>query len=204
MRIAVLQPHLDDAVFSVGEHMLARPDDEFWLITPATSIPLMEPHQSKYNVLRAEHADVCRRMGWQQINGGFVDDAVPPNAWNVPMTVERVEDWLHLSLGDGQADEVWAPFGIRHPDHRVVAEACRNIAGRNWCWYEELPYRVDTPMEGYIGLGRLTDLFGTLRLRGYNLDNLESKRRLCHTYASQIGPDVERSLYVHERLWEVA
>ena len=30
---------------------------------------------------------------------------------------------------------------------------------------------------------------------------LDAKRRLCNVYESQIGPDIERSLYVHERLW---
>lgn len=205
MRVAVIGPHLDDHVFSVGEHMLARPDDDFWLITLAAEIPTMEPHQSKYGRLRDEHQAACNRMGWQQINGGFVDDAVPPNGWNLPLTVERVEDWLTLCLGQGQADEVWAPFGIRHPDHRVVAEACRNIAGRNWCWYEELPYRVDTPMEAHIRFGQLSDLFGTLNLVGFGPlgEQLDAKRRLCNVYASQIGPDIERCLYAPERLWRL-
>lgn len=199
-RIAVIGPHLDDHVFSVGEHMLSRPEVEFTLITLAGNIPYFEPHRAKYETLMAEHQNVVLKMGWRAVNGGFLDDAVPPSRDHLPMSVENVEWWLCLALQEG-FDQVWAPFGIRHPDHRVVAEACRNIADRSWRWYEELPYRVDSPEEAMTHLGRLLDQFGRMEKYGYDPTMLDAKRRLCNMYHSQIGPDVERSLYVHERLW---
>lgn len=214
MRIAVISPHVDDAVFSVGEHMLSRPDDEFTVVCPCASmfLPAEEPDHSKYRTLLAEHDNAMARGGWKALNGPFFDDGARSRGngrdmldlklWNV------LEIWLSSALqatSDSAFrdlfDEWWVPFGIFHPDHIDVAMAAARISRptARFSVYEELPYRVKHPEQAPLVTGRyeLTG-FGPLG------EQLDAKRRLCNVYASQIGPDIERCLYAPERLWRPA
>ena len=191
MRVAVISPHLDDAVFSVAEHMLSRPDWEFTIVTPFGGQPLDEPHRSKYLILHDEHQRVCEFAGWDFINGTLLDDAARVFPWNSDDT-EFLREWL----GDAVAgfDQVWWPLGIHHPDHLLVAEAeCGPGVYRT---YEELPYRVLYPPQD-----ELTMLHVGVRRVGYDPSNLFKKKELCRMYASQVDDQLERSLYVPERLW---
>ena len=185
MRVAVISPHLDDAVFSVAEHMLSRPDWHFTIITPFAAAP---EGNEKYATLRAEHAAVCAAGGWTEVNGPFFDDG-----FDIPPDVKSLQLWLALAIGPS-VDEVWAPVGIHHPDHRTARLALAEVGGgTSQMWlYEELPYRVLYPAE--FGLR-------ARQLVGYDPSMLERKKELCRMYASQIGPDIERCLYVPERLW---
>lgn len=175
-------------MFSVAEHMLSRPDWEFTIITPCAGIPPDEAGAAKYRTLLAEHGEVCEATGWKQANGPFLDDVYGPD------NLDGLGVWLCGGLQPGRSDwydEWWAPMGIHHPDHREV----RRVAGRigrptaRFLEYEELPYRVLYPPQGRGGL------------IGYDPSMLERKRELCRMYASQIGPEIERCLYVPERLW---
>lgn len=211
MKIAVISPHVDDALFSVGEHMLSRPNDEFTVVCPCAApfLPAEEPDHSKYRILLAEHDDVMARGGWKALNGPFFDDGARSRGHGRDMLDLKhphiLEMWLvsALQFSNDDAfrdvyDEWWVPFGIYHPDHVDVAMAAGRIARptARWSIYEELPYRVDHPEYAPRVSGRyeLTG-FGPLG------EQLEAKRRLCHVYASQIGPNIERCLYAPERLW---
>lgn len=200
-RIAVISPHLDDAVFSVGEHMLSRPDDQFTIVTPCGSIPAREPHRSKYRTLLAEHAVVCSRMGWEAINGLFLDDAAAadePDVSEMEDCIHLLEVWLSAVLRD-LFDEWWVPMGIYHPDHVAVSIASQRLI-RHHCGvaiYEELPYRVRWPNL----VSRDQGWTKSIADHGPLGPQLQAKRRLCNLYASQIGPDIERHLYADERLW---
>ncbi len=190
MKVAVISPHLDDAVFSVAEHMLSRPEWEFTIITPCAGYPPDEAGAAKYQRLLGEHDEVIEATGWKQVNGPFLDDVYGPD------NLDGLPDWLHGWLQPGRGDlydEWWAPMGIHHPDHlevrRVVGRIGRPAA--RFLEYEELPYRVLYPPQR----GRNAELIG------YDPSMLERKRELCRMYASQIGPEIERCLYVPERLW---
>ncbi len=182
MRVAVISPHLDDAVFSVAEHMLSRPDWDFTIITPFAAAP---EGNEKYATLRAEHSAVCAAGGWTEVNGPFFDDAFATRT-----DISTLRLWLQLATPP-DVEAVWMPVGIHHPDHRSVRAATRNDGTPFWL-YEELPYRVLYPRE--FGLQ-------ARKMVGYDPSMLERKKELCRMYASQIGPDIERCLYVPERLW---
>lgn len=186
MRVAVISPHLDDAVFSVAEHMLSRPDWQFEIVCPFAGVPDDDAGRAKYETLLAEHQAVIDATGWSKRNGPFLDDVYGAAAHDVV-------DWLNDVL-PGQFSEWWAPVGIHHPDHKIIRQIIGHM-GRpteGLSWYEELPYRVLYPAE-----------FGmhSRELVGYDPSMLERKKELCRMYASQIGPDIERCLYVPERLW---
>lgn len=209
MRIAVVSPHLDDACFSVAEHMLSRPDDDFTIVCPIGGVPRFGHHEEKYLRLLSEHRDVCERTGWKACNGLFYDDAAvedaiigrltgPPGlSWTV-----LLNEWLAKAL-DGY-DEWWVPCGIHHPDHVAVNRAIGTLVNRwgrhqRFRMYEELPYRVLYP-----GMRIPAGLTGFGPAVGDPHELLAAKQRLCRLYASQIGPDIERCLYAPERLWEVS
>lgn len=195
MRVAVISPHLDDAVFSVAEHMLSRPDWEFTIVCPCAGEGNDATYIGKYQRLLREHRDVLMATGWEAANGPFLDDVAGPS------NLFGIDDWLASALKGGggrdRFDEWWVPVGIHHPDHLAVRAACGRI-GRPTArisFYEELPYRVLYP-------GSRNQAF--MKLAGYDPSMLERKRQLCRMYVSQIGPEVERCLYVPERLWRAA
>ncbi len=186
MRVAVISPHLNDAVFSVAEHMLSRPDWEFTIVCPFGGQPLDEPHRSKYLILHDEHQRVCEFAGWDFINGPFLDDA----ARSVDVVFHELLAWVDNILYDVMRPaQVWWPVGIHHPDHHLVAQ-CEGTPQR--FHYEELPYRVLYPPRLWGQLGEL---------QGYDPSNLNKKRELCRMYASQVDDQLERTLYAPERLW---
>lgn len=193
MRIAVISPHLDDAVFSVGERMLqqAEKGNDIVTVCPIAGVPHEEPHRSKYLTLLKEHDEVCVAMGWQNILGPFFDDAVPQER-RLPGVMR---EWLLGVIRECRPDRVWSPCGIHHPDHLWVAREMPLIAGVVWCVYDELPYHslypeIQTQHGAFVPYTR--DPKVTLR-----------KRWACNMYASQMNsPDLEKHLYLPERLWE--
>lgn len=203
MKIAVIQPHYDDAAFSVGELMLDRRSrgDQITIITVFGGIPPMgvdgpvNPHFLKWDILSREHASVCRTFGFEEISLSYLDDAARGD-------VEVVEGMLRADLsqllvGTG-FDQWWVPCGIHHPDHVDVRFACRDI-GRpteRLMLYEELPYRVLYPGEQVA-----RDYH---RLVGYDPKWLTEKKVMVRMYASQLreGEEAERCLWAPERLWE--
>lgn len=209
MKIAVISPHVDDAVFSVGEHMLSRPDDEFTIVSACGVVPLDGQFIGKYKRLLAEHAEACERGGWEMANGNFVDDAVTkdylsPHTGDLQELTEWHAETLQrrgVAVSIDKFDEWWVPFGIHHPDHRHVRHAVGQInrPTARVMFYEELPYRVLYPKEAT----QLTANSLCAEIVGFGPlgQQLEAKQRLCRVYASQIGPDIERSLYAPERLW---
>ncbi len=164
--IAVVSPHLDDAVLSCARHLEAHPGSH--LVTVFAGGP----------------KNVGRISDWDRAAGFTEGDDV--------MAARRTEDHsaasllsattCHLDYWDGQyrssefdyegpdADaelieviaaeltivvarldvQVWlTPLGIFHSDHQLTAAACRRVArsraDKNWVIYEELPYWVEFP-----------------------------------------------------------
>lgn len=186
MSIAVVSPHLDDATFSVGEHMIGH--NPVTIVCPFGGVPDDTAGRTKYLTLLAEHANVCNSYGWGSHVGPYLDDV-----YDDSRSLSGLQRWL-LDAVDGFTD-VWIPWGIHHPDHKEVAGACKVLADYGDCGiciYEELPYRVLYPVSPLF--------FGTLL--GYT-PRLRAKQDACRTYASQINEDIERCLYVPERVWRL-
>lgn len=195
MRV-VISPHLDDAVFSVGEHLTDGIPTT--IACPLAGVPDDRAGATKYRTLLAEHADACQALGVSRLNGPFLDDVYPGcdhqalAAWCADVTES--------------ASEVWCPVGIWHRDHITVAlftvRALRAARPRpRVVFYEELPYRVLYPE---LVARHLPRGFGRLRLGGRQLA-LGTKRRAVGCYRSQIqGDEIRRCLFVPERIWVAA
>lgn len=198
MRVAIVSPHLDDAIFSVAEHMLSKPCDEYLIVCPFAAIPTDDAGRAKYERLLAEHAAVVsslreRGIDAAELNGPFLDDVY--GAQNA----DQIAEWFLDELKNEEIAELWSPVGIYHPDHLLAAyvtgKGLAKRLGTRWAAYEELPYRVLYPSDALLRLPEGCEM------RGYDPSHLEAKKELCRMYESQIGPDLERDLYVFERLW---
>jgi hypothetical protein len=196
-KVAVLSPHIDDAVFSCAETMLSRPDLDFTIICPYGGFT--EETIDKYNRLLAEHCAVLKCTGWQGIQGFLLDDGHPGvSEWYIDDRANEVLRFLAIFQSLYAYDEWWVPLGIHHPDHVACRVAFDRLApAAQVVFYEELPYRVLYPMLAEALTLRLPATASLVGSSGH----LPEKRRLVRMYESQVGPELERHVYAHERLW---
>jgi LmbE family N-acetylglucosaminyl deacetylase len=145
--IAVVSPHLDDAVLSLGASMraAARRGAEITVLTvlagdPASEAPADAGHRAMgfstaaeaARTRRAEDARACRALGIRPL---WLD--VPPLAAIPDEIVER----LRIELAD--RDAVLVPgFPLTHPDHVAVAHAVLEVLApeQRVGLYVEQPY----------------------------------------------------------------
>jgi len=147
-RLIVVSPHLDDAAFSCGSFIAATS-----LIVPVVVVTVfagLPPERTKAGPVdkaagfktareavsqrRREDAKACRMLGASHLHLDIVEEQY---AATQPDRLKRLDAAVHYVLAvDGV---VLAPWGIRHPDHLLVARAFRASASY---LYEELPYRV--------------------------------------------------------------
>lgn len=195
-KVAVLSPHLDDAAFSCAETMLSRPDLDFTIVCPyAWSTAATD---EKYNRLHAEHNAVLSATGWHSINGEMLDDGHEEVAHLSPRSrATSISVWLSGVVD--AFDEWWVPLGIHHPDHVACRAGFGDVRHPDApvVAYEELPYRVLYPMLAEALAVRLPATASLVGSSGH----LPEKRRLVRMYESQVGPELERHVYAHERLW---
>lgn len=198
MRILIAQPHADDAVWSIGEHMLTWLDLDHQVDVFTTHGGAVPGQMGKHLTLRAEHAKVMRAMGCEDFYcRAFFDDAWP-NRPESSANASDIAKVIHDSVA--QPDVFVAPYGIHHPDHRTVAGATLTVA-RKWVgtklWvYEELPYYVLYPQTRHPPTG--------YELKAPSTFHFEGKKVFCRMYKSQWAPHLERTVFAPERLWAPA
>ena len=194
MRILVLQPHADDAVWSIAEHMLTWLEDGHQVEVFTTHGGKVPGQEAKHTTLRKEHRSVMQKMGCEDFYcQSFFDDAwderPAASAW-----AGEVADLIFEQTS--KPDVLVGPVGAHHPDHQVIAWVTHALE-RRWLtyawWYEELPYYVLYPADRKP-LGRRVEL------QGHN-DHFTEKKELCRMYRSQWAPHLERTVFAPERLW---
>lgn len=179
MKVAIISPHLDDAIFSLGEYILNTHND-ITIITPMGGIPDDKIGREKYEILHKEHIEACVITGVNFINGPFLDDVYPRIDENL------CRQWIKEQITHD--DLVIIPLGIYHPDHVLIRRLCDDLNIENKMYYSELPYATDYP-----GLNR--DL-------SKNMFKPESaKFSLVTCYKSQTGSDVVDRVMQKENLW---
>jgi LmbE family N-acetylglucosaminyl deacetylase len=189
--ITIVSPHADDAVWSLGEHILTWLGDgeRIRIVTVFGGVPEDEKGYLKHITVNAEHRAVCGKLGVENVMLSFFDSVYEPRP--VPGEIsDALYPWL--------AGRVVAPWGIHHDDHLLVnAAVCVPRLFSSVEWYDELPYYVLYPTD----VSKLERENGWIR-SGYT-SNIEGKKELCRMYASQMveRDEVERCLYVPERHW---
>ena len=175
-RIAIISPHLDDAIFSLGDYIQGK---DVTIITPMGGIPEDEVGRDKYIKLHAEHERACDLIGAYRINGDFLDDVYPG------LDEEKLYEWLKEV--SSKFDVVLVPLGIHHPDHIAVRKACDRIKQTVIFHYSELPYATDYPEEH----DKLVE----------DMENISLKEAAVREYESQTKSDVVERVMEKERIW---
>lgn len=195
--VVVFSPHTDDAIFSIGA-WLAESADDIVIATPMAGIPEDDAGRQKHQLLRCEHVAACKHVGARAYNGGFLDDV-----YRAPRRIE-VKDWLANVPVD--ADAVYIPLGIHHPDHLMVSNVLISMINEMRAqvfFYEELPYRIDYPQLADRRHAHIEDTVGRLQLIEHTGDHA-IKRLAVECYASQVDPSVRgRVLHPTERIWQL-
>lgn len=192
--IGILSPHLDDAAFSLAEHLKHRPGAV--IICPFGGIPTDNAGRRKYNRLHAEHEIASKMLEAVPVSGPFLDDV-----YEGTRDLSGLQEWMYRTVSEWRITDLWSPLGIHHPDHHIVAVSGLLLASNldiGYCIYEELPYRTLYPEQACPLRTQLE--YGELLGAPHHL---KFKKAVCEAYASQMGEDIERCLYVPERLWRI-
>lgn len=207
MKYLVVSPHLDDAVWSIGQ-TLARLNDAtvmtvFAQLPPARLVTDYDrscgfgSSSEAVSHRRVENTRACTVLGVEHRDGPWLD-----GQYGTVTTETELADWLHPQLRPGV--QVVAPLGIGHHDHRIVGCAARvaaRRAGGVLYVYEELPYRVTDPEEAVRCIQELQTQGWVMERSHFDSGGVALKRAAVECYGSQLDDDVRNWLYVPERIW---
>jgi LmbE family N-acetylglucosaminyl deacetylase len=150
-RLAIVSPHLDDAVFGCGELLAER--TAAIVVTVFAGIPaeyrgstpwdracgFVTP-QEAVRSRRAEDQEALDCLAARPIWLRFLDSqyAASPGVDAVAAELSRV-------LADAAAETVLVPLGLYHSDHELAHEACllarASLPAERWIAYEDALYR---------------------------------------------------------------
>lgn len=197
MKLLIVQPHQDDAVWSIAEHMLTWMENGHELVVLTTHngrVPRRDfMRHRKHDILDLEHHDVMVAMGihhWIQLD--HPDDGWGPEYSHSAAAIGAEIRWKITRVGP---DVIVCPTGIHHPDHRTCRFAVYSayLDGGPAVWfYDELPYYVLHPQ---LACGP-----GLYQPAVYR-DHFDRKKELVKMYKSQWAPHLERTVYAPERVW---
>lgn len=205
--ILVVSPHLDDAVFSAGRFLAARPGTV--VVSMLAGAPI-EPVETKWDrdcgFTDSQHAITLRRaedrtalalLGAVPVHLDYLDCQYKPESHRDLVT------GLINEIERRRPELVVGPLGLGHPDHIRVRDAVL-AAHREvpLLLYGDLPYRVRNPRSVRAALK-------SIRRRGYAIEELrrlalgdeELKAAALACYPSQMKLIEVGKLTVRERFW---
>jgi len=205
----VISPHLDDAVFSLGQYLAGHPG------TAVATVFAGRPDRSVTGIWdrrcgfadgreamaarRAEDIEALAVLGCEAVHLDFYD-----RQYGRPATDERIGAAIRRLISERQPSTVLGPVGLVHPDHEQVGRVWRRIARQPavaGIAYEELPYRVQFPAVATGAVGQLVAAGAT----AFAADpgGLPEKTRAIGAYRSQLGL-IDSAQCLHpERLWSL-
>lgn len=188
MKTLILSPHVDDAIFSLGDYIQTLED--VTILSIFAGIPTDTAGMNKHTTLRKEHERACNVLGIHWINGDFLDDVyIPrPNIFELVAWLQKHLRWFDYTI---------CPLGIHHPDHIIIRNLVRTYFKAD-LYYGELPYRLLYP--------QITkDLINKYHPYGKRIyeDITGLKRKAIECYESQIKSDhIMAELLVPEELYD--
>jgi LmbE family N-acetylglucosaminyl deacetylase len=221
-RVAVVSPHLDDAVLSCGE-VMSRLDDCVVLTVFAGSPASWDVHRLWDNdicgfddgtdVVAArliEDDAALARLGASAARLGFLDEQYRDPA-STP-SPEEIGDHIAAALEQVEATTALMPLGLGHNDHRLTAAGCRWAAlGRyavRWLAYLDLPYGYEPESFGARAVDEALDCLSPMVPTPIDLGGptgIEAKDAALDLYPSQMrGLGTRREIALKpERYWSL-
>lgn len=195
MTLAVLGVHADDAVYSVGEWIAARRDQDVVVVTMLGGVP-RGGDQAWVKQLLADNEEACGLLGARTVDLPFLD-----GKYGQTLHTRQLAAAVHQTLIGLTPTEILVPLGVRHADHLLTAPfALAEAMARRVrvCVYADLPYSAMYPDEAAARLDQLE----VIEPAG-DSGHLEEKRAACRLYSNQFGEDADRHCFVYERVWVV-
>ena len=202
-RVLAVSPHLDDAVLSAGELLVAHPGSV--VLTVFAGIPVRYEDLGEWDVAsgfaagddvvalrREEDSHAVAHLGADALWLDFLDyqySEQQPSAAEIAAAV-------HGARASIDVDTLALPLGLDHPDHVRTHEACALLLENefdfvaHWVTWADIPYRARHP-------DLMVDRLDSLRANGFVLSPFGvgadgRKRAALAEYPSQLralGPD---------------
>ncbi len=199
----VISPHLDDAVFSVGQTIAGKGATVVTVFAGVPNAAVVTSYDTSagfagsldaMRARRLEDFTACAAIGATAVHGPFLDRPYRAE----PVDREQLADWLLAQVAD--AEVIVVPLGIHHPDHLLMADLALNVAlttSAEILVYEELPYRVQYPQAAAQRARNYADL-------SHKTECGDEKRAAVACYRSQMSQTILDNVFVHERVWRLA
>jgi len=203
MSSLIFCPHTDDAIFSLGDHIIDN-DHSFTIASAFAGIPKDWVGYRKHIRLRQEHDEACSMINAKTINGDLLDDVYGEQNKN------DLIDWIKSIIIN--FDNVYIPLGIHHPDHILLSDTLFELMkdfNKTYFIYAELPYRMLYPK---LHKERLKQFESIHTLENIPINFTQHKIDAIKKYNSQvayvhdpsyINEDLVGKLIVEEKLWKV-
>ena len=203
MSSLIFCPHTDDAIFSLGDHIIDN-DHNFTIASAFAGVPTDDIGYKKHTKLRQEHDEACSMINAEVINGDLLDDVYGRQ------NEDDLINWIKNTIIN--FDDVYIPLGIHHPDHVFLSDILFNLMkdfNKTYFVYAELPYRLLYPE---LHRTRLRVFESTHTLENVSINFTQHKIDAIKKYNSQItyaqnpsyiDEDLIGKLIVEEKLWRV-
>ena len=203
MNNLIFSPHTDDAIFSLGDHIIDN-SDVFTIASAFAGIPTDDVGHKKHTKLRQEHYEACSMINAKVINGYLLDDVYGKQ------NEEHLINWIKDVIVN--FDNVYIPLGIYHPDHIFLSDTLINLMkdfDKTYFLYAELPYRLLYPE---LHRTRLKIFESNHILENVSINFTQHKINAIKKYNSQVAhvhnpsyidEDLIGKLVVEEKLWRI-
>jgi len=203
MSSLIFCPHTDDAIFSLGDHIIDN-DHSFTIASAFAGIPKDWAGYRKHIRLRQEHDEACSMINAKVINGDLLDDVYGKQNEN------DLIDWIKSIIVN--FENVYIPLGIHHPDHINLSNTLFNLMkdyDKTYFIYAELPYRMLYPK---LHKERLKQFESNYNLKNIPINFTQHKIDAIKKYNSQVAyvhdpsyidENLIGKLIVEEKLWKV-
>lgn len=222
--LALISPHLDDAVFACGELLAAHPGARVITLfagIPHAAAPLPE-WDAACGFAAAREAMAARRredeaalalLGAKPRWLDFLDAQYAPSP-----SLQELAPPLAQALGEAGCDRVAAPLGLFHSDHKLASAAALALARsdrREWLLYEDalyrrIPHAVDERLAALGAAGVRARRVAGREPGTESGTYTEKKRGAIACYASQLrglatpGRPGHADLDAEERYWKIS
>lgn len=189
----IFSPHTDDAIFSLGDHIIDN--SNFTIASAFAGVPTDDIGYKKHTLLRKEHEDACNSVNARIINNDLLDDVYGKQDENL-LTI-----WIESIIN--YFDNIYIPLGIHHPDHILLSDKLFKIMDmydKQYFIYAELPYRILYPN---LYEDRINKFLSKNKLEEVNINFTKNKTDAINKYKSQIDNNLIEILIVQEKLWRV-
>jgi LmbE family N-acetylglucosaminyl deacetylase len=154
--LCVISPHLDDAVLSCGDLLVASPDAT--VLTVFAGAPPGGAEAGPWDRLSTGESSAGAALGVRLAEDDRAMAVVGARSVRLPLLdsqyrsgpvpLAKLAVAVGAALGPIAPTTVLAPLGLRHEDHVAVSNACLAVARTSradWHLYEEQPYGAAWP-----------------------------------------------------------